>query len=211
MQYVDAGGTTSQRYITLRKVWSDGATRYLQGHCHLRNALRTFRVDRIRSLHDPATGELYEPPGRLLDQFLDEHPDETMALIGEHRAQLAVLVYLARCDAAFDVIEHKVILSWLKRRARGRNVSWREVGDHVRRIYPSYEDVESALPMVASMPTRSLKSFFNVVAQVVVADGRAAENELAFLSRLSEAMKPYGVHVAFLPEQNQPSNPTIQG
>jgi DNA polymerase-3 subunit epsilon len=47
LQYVDATGATSQRWVTPQQITGFSDTLYLVAHCHLRDATRQFRLDRI--------------------------------------------------------------------------------------------------------------------------------------------------------------------
>lgn len=47
IEYRDAALALTQRRVTMRSVIDRDGTRYLQAFCHERNALRTFRLDRI--------------------------------------------------------------------------------------------------------------------------------------------------------------------
>ncbi len=47
IRYIDGDGQESQRWITPKQVMGLSDYVYLQAHCHLRNAERNFRLDRI--------------------------------------------------------------------------------------------------------------------------------------------------------------------
>jgi DNA polymerase III epsilon subunit family exonuclease len=47
IRYIDGDGKESQRWITPKQVMGLADYVYLQAHCHLRNAERNFRLDRI--------------------------------------------------------------------------------------------------------------------------------------------------------------------
>jgi DNA polymerase III epsilon subunit-like protein len=47
IRYIDGGGEQTQRWITPKQVMGLSDYVYLQAHCHLRNAERNFRLDRI--------------------------------------------------------------------------------------------------------------------------------------------------------------------
>jgi DNA polymerase III epsilon subunit family exonuclease len=47
IRYIDGDGQESQRWITPKQVMGLADYVYLQAHCHLRNAERNFRLDRI--------------------------------------------------------------------------------------------------------------------------------------------------------------------
>ena len=52
--YDDAKRDRSMRRVTIRRVMADHEGRiYLRGFCHMRQAVRTCRVDRVRSFADP--------------------------------------------------------------------------------------------------------------------------------------------------------------
>jgi len=47
IHYIDGDGEETQRWITPKQVMGLSDYIYLQAHCHLRNAERSFRLDRI--------------------------------------------------------------------------------------------------------------------------------------------------------------------
>jgi predicted DNA-binding transcriptional regulator YafY len=47
IRYIDGEGQESQRWITPRQVMGLADYVYLQAYCHMRNAERNFRLDRI--------------------------------------------------------------------------------------------------------------------------------------------------------------------
>lgn len=60
MSYADASGKASDRNIILNMVdVNQQDQHYIKAHCLLRNSQRTFRVDRIVSLCDVDTGEMF--------------------------------------------------------------------------------------------------------------------------------------------------------
>ena len=48
--YVDGNGERTRRWVTPRQVLGLADYLYLQGYCHLREAERSFRLDRIVEL-----------------------------------------------------------------------------------------------------------------------------------------------------------------
>ena len=68
LTYLDSSGERSERTVTPQKVdgrrYSDGSitVEAFDGWCHLRRAVRTFRVERIISMADPRTGEIIANP-----------------------------------------------------------------------------------------------------------------------------------------------------
>jgi hypothetical protein len=66
IDYRDAKGERSQRYVEAYTLIEKGKLLYLQGFCHLKQSMRTFRVDRIRELIDAETGEVPDDPAQWL-------------------------------------------------------------------------------------------------------------------------------------------------
>ncbi|WP_366937254.1 WYL domain-containing protein [Elioraea sp.] len=60
--YEDAAGNETERHVTVRRILGDNpnAPEYVAGVCHMRRALRHFRLDRILELTDHETGEVIE-------------------------------------------------------------------------------------------------------------------------------------------------------
>lgn len=62
IDYVDAMGQPSQRTITIKKVYRNGGTAYIDAYCHLRNDKRTFVMSRIvGAMLNTKTGETILP------------------------------------------------------------------------------------------------------------------------------------------------------
>jgi hypothetical protein len=70
IEYVDAGGASSTRRITLHELYRHDTegTVYLQCFCHERKASRTFRFDRIETIYD-LDGVAYDPESFFRDEL----------------------------------------------------------------------------------------------------------------------------------------------
>lgn len=71
--YEDSGGNVSLRRVTCRKLSDRAAVLYLQGFCHERQALRTFRVDRMTEVACGSTREVFVPGAIWHPQTDDTH------------------------------------------------------------------------------------------------------------------------------------------
>lgn len=56
--YTDVKGQCSERYIEAKSLEARAGHLYLWGWCEQRQAMRSFRVDRIREMNDGETGEI---------------------------------------------------------------------------------------------------------------------------------------------------------
>ena len=61
IEYRDGDGDLTERYIEASSLVDRGGKLYLYGWCEMRQAMRSFRVDRIEALTDGETGEIVEP------------------------------------------------------------------------------------------------------------------------------------------------------
>jgi|TARA_B110000902_G_C14260941_1_gene569735 DNA polymerase III epsilon subunit-like protein len=48
--YLDAKGNCTERIITIRRIYGNSMTKWIEAHCHLRMEMRTFNSDRIESI-----------------------------------------------------------------------------------------------------------------------------------------------------------------
>ena len=109
--YVNAGGEASERTVEVRQFGAFDRTFLLIGHCHLRRATRTFRVDRITQCVDENTGEVITNPGEYLERKYSESPSrawERLVAGGEYDV-LRVLLYLGEADGQLRAPEKKII------------------------------------------------------------------------------------------------------
>lgn len=67
--YMDANGNFSDREIIFRGVKIQNGKAYLNGICRERNAHRTFRADRIMSLIDLDTGEMFDDADKYVQSL----------------------------------------------------------------------------------------------------------------------------------------------
>lgn len=110
LKYTDGAGRKSERTVDVRQFGAMGSNALLIGHCHMRNATRTFRSDRIGSCIDEETGEVLSDVPAYLQQKYDQSPDKTRDLLleGEYDT-LRVLLYVGKADGQLRVAEKAVI------------------------------------------------------------------------------------------------------
>ncbi len=93
LTYEDSSGQSSERLFETRLFTEPDSTFSILGHCHMRNAERTLRIDKITHCVDERTGQkiddvyeylfdLYrETPTYSLDNVLADHSDKFRALL----------------------------------------------------------------------------------------------------------------------------------
>jgi hypothetical protein len=110
LKYTDGARIKTERTVDVRQFGAMGQSTLLIGHCHMRDATRTFRTDRIDSCIDEETGEVVGDVRAYLQRKYDESPDKTKDLLldGEYDT-LRVLLYVGKADGQLRAAEKAVI------------------------------------------------------------------------------------------------------
>lgn len=110
--YTDGVGSRSNRNIRLMKYGQWGGGAILWAYCHLRQANRTFRTDRIVSCTDLDTGEIIENLESWLDGKYQASPDRALEKIIETAWDvLRVLYYVSKADGRLTQKERAIMRS----------------------------------------------------------------------------------------------------
>lgn len=109
-KYTDGAGRKTERIVDVRQFGGFGSSALLIGHCHMRDATRTFRTDRIEACVDTETGELITNVQAYLQKKYDESPDKTADLLLEEEYDtLRILLYIGKADGQLRAPEKTVI------------------------------------------------------------------------------------------------------
>lgn len=110
LHYRGADAEPTRRVITMQEYSADPPG-YLFAFCHLRNEVRTFRVDRIAQATAIDTGEIIKDVPAYLMAAYERSPIAGWArLLSEHILALRALVYLAKADGTFSTKERDLLV-----------------------------------------------------------------------------------------------------
>lgn len=110
LKYADANDRQTERTVNIRAFESVGRTGLAFGHCHLRNATRTFRFDRMRQVVDADTGEIIPDLQKHLNDEWQASPQSAMdKLYEQHHDVLKMMLYMAKADGSVRAAELDVI------------------------------------------------------------------------------------------------------
>lgn len=110
LKYTDANEKQTERVVNIRAFESVGRTGLVFGHCHLRNAGRTFRFDRMRRVVDEDTGEIIpDLQKHLNDEWLASPQPVMDKLYEQHHDVLKMMLYMAKADGSVRAAELGVI------------------------------------------------------------------------------------------------------
>jgi hypothetical protein len=115
MRYRDSKGEMTERVVDVRECDTWAPDGYLNGFCHTRGAIRTFRLDRIESAIDVETGELIHNLNDYADKKYEESPVAAVDKLFEtHSDALRVLFYIAKADGKFTAKEKDIYLDYCR-------------------------------------------------------------------------------------------------
>jgi len=110
LTYEDAKGKKSERTVDVRQFGAYGPTTLVIGRCHMRNATRTFRADRIERCVDEETGEVVSDVGAYLRAKYETSPESTKdKLLDEEYDTLRILLYVGKADGQLRAAEKEII------------------------------------------------------------------------------------------------------
>jgi hypothetical protein len=194
LDYSDAKGRLSQRLVTCTRIENNAGIEYLRAFCHKREAIRAFRIDRILSVFDPATGECLNPVKGYFDRFstaVETDSPYGWGLGVQRRADLVALlnalVFIARCDREFhpfefSTIEDFVTKFWLRMEIRGEPAC-DAIAAYVERLAPDAETFWVAMHRIAK--EQRLERLLKEGARgVIEADGRQTPEEFFWGSKI---------------------------
>lgn len=110
LNYTDGNSRPSERTVDVRQFGNFGDGVMLIGHCHLRNATRTFLTSRIQRCVDEETGELVADVGAYLRAKYEASPEHSLdRLYADEYDLLRVLLYVGRADGQLRAAEKAIV------------------------------------------------------------------------------------------------------
>lgn len=110
LKYVDGKGQRTTREVSVRQYGEFGGAALIIADCHLRNATRTFRTDRVKSCIDLDTGEVVADLHRWLNARWEASPDRAIEkVVSDYWDLMKVLYYVAKADGRLMKAERQVL------------------------------------------------------------------------------------------------------
>ena len=198
--YADSKGSVSLRRVTCRKLSHRAAVLYLQGYCHERQALRTFRVDRMREVACGATGEVFVPGEQFFLRFAVTNDGGSAVgfglnpqLAADLRAGLNVLAFLAKVDGKVVPEEREVLSRYCQSfglRYADAAFDCDGVCGYAAMLAPDAETFYVSLERLtrSGAPVGLTALTRQTAGQMIDADGLQHEKEFYYGVRLQEAL-----------------------
>ncbi|WP_430228870.1 hypothetical protein [Nitrosomonas communis] len=135
INYTDQRGLTTERDISIKRVYDSNGKFALDAHCHLRNGHRSFIDDRIKKAVDIETGEVVESLARhAIAQYENSGEGKAWSAIGREADALDILLFVSRADSRMLKAERKIIADYLKRRCNDLVLEDKELDDAIKSL-----------------------------------------------------------------------------
>ena len=198
--YKDSSGAHTRRVVQVKTVTFRDDVHYLFGWCELRNAMRSFRIDRIVEIVDMRTGEVADEAQAYLAPLISlarpsstpRRRDATDSVIAESVNGLIVLLYFANSDGELHPKERDVLwtyLNWQKERCSIKGGLRRPSVDALMRtMFPTTDQFAEALEALTSSESIHAQFVLNRLPEVINADGQADDEEIRRYQQLVELL-----------------------
>lgn len=173
LDYTDGNGSRTSRRVEVRQFGGFGPTCLLIGHCHLRNAIRTFRVDRIHACTDLETGEvLNDLLGTLTGRFHASPEGAVHRLRASELDLLRVFLFVAKADGQMRANERALIAQACRQLSGDTRITDDIVKDLLTTFdVPSLAAFRLAVGRVAALPLER-RALVRETAHAIVATQR---------------------------------------
>lgn len=177
--YENSAGEGSRRAVTLAQVWADGGVVYFRGYCHLADAVRSFRADRVQELVCLATGEVTDRPVEWLQAHaLMGAADDRIATqraIRQCKDELVLLALVGHSDGRLDPAEVEVAVDHVMM-ACDDDIDRDLAASVLRKLRPYPDNLADVLSRVARNDAR-WPVLARSMRRLILADGEIHPNE----------------------------------
>lgn len=208
IEYTDANGITTRRRVTMRSIDDRSGTSYLNAICHERNALRTFRLDRISNLIsqdgevEPAAPWFAEVMGSSEIVAMKPRADRATQAATPYttlRREITPALTILTAAARSDDILHPRELDRILRYAEDQAIELRQAGilksmpegedfdkldRTIRRLRPTTDDLTLAIEALGGWSAARKRALALALAETAAADGTIDEIEASVIEDL---------------------------
>jgi hypothetical protein len=203
----------SRRILLCWKCWEEYNSLYVRGYCTLRQALRTFRPDRMTSLREMRSGNSMSDPVAYFEQFLAEQHAAEQAAVDQaakareaavaqrqlaHNARtdciagLRILAYIALADGVRTEAESNIETSFVESRLAARGYKpdaalTKAMVGIARGLAVPDSSFKTAIKTVKADPAYG-KLVLDCAERLAAVDGTITPTEQTAMDRLRKAM-----------------------
>lgn len=193
IQYEDRNGEISERWVTAYG-FTGYPPEFLSAHCHARDAVRTFRLDRIAAVFDQ-DGEIIVDAAGFFEQFspVPGPSSDGKRLLKVAKNGIVALVALSKSDGVMRDEEIEQIVGYIEDMGEvyGMQATEEEraaCNTHVRRMRPRSSTVENAVERLAYSEKKEINIFLNRAQKLIEADGKIDPAEFETLMSFQQIL-----------------------
>lgn len=124
LTYTDSSGETTERLFETKLFTEPSSTFSILGHCHMRNAERTLRIDKITHCVDEQTGKPVEDVYEYLFDLYEKTPDYSLDQVAhKHIDTLRAALHVASCAGLTESEQVTVIKQVCQQLARDNRIT----------------------------------------------------------------------------------------
>ncbi len=213
LTYEDTEGNVSQRMVRVHAIGPSEQGDYVHGFCQLREAERTFFIDRVTEVIDYWTGKTHTDAREFFQPYIEiarwrdvAEPESdsgestpTQQVLTAVRDELKIVLYVAYADGDFQIDEQNVISDYVRDRAAqlGRGVKTgydhKRIMDWVRNMHPDYLSFERAIKRIAKRDDTDIVHIWHTCKELVMADREIAPREVDAMDALFVEIRKAGI------------------
>lgn len=126
--YRDASGSSTERLVDIKECDTTNPAGYMIGFCRLRNAIRTFRMDRASRAIDIDTGGLIPSLTEFAAKKYNESPISSIDnLFNNSSDSLRALFYIGKADGRFTQKEKQIFLAYCQKASGDERIDMEQI------------------------------------------------------------------------------------
>lgn len=195
LTYCDASGSTTERLVDVRECDTANPSGYLIGFCHLRQSIRTFRLDRVKRAVDAETGELIASLTNYASRMYTESPVASLeSLFKDSTDALRGLFFIAKADGRFTKKEKEIFLSFCHQSSGDARISMKQIERACSELpVPSMQAYKLICGRLSKLPDNQRKVIVDTAEAMVATERTIAAQEAEALAYLKKRLLPEAV------------------
>ena len=160
----------------------------------MRNAIRTFRLDRIQHAVDLETGEIIPDMTAYAAQKYAESPTASLdKLLGDAADSLRALFYIGKADGRFTAKEKKIFLDFCQAAAGDARITQRHIDDLCAQMdIPTQQSFKLICGRIAKSGHEKGQQVLRAAEAMIATEKTISGNEAEALDYLRRRLAPTG-------------------
>ncbi len=192
LNYEDSRGDSSERIVDVKECDTNNPAGYLIGFCHLRNAIRTFRMDRIKKAIDIETGEVITSLTDFAAKKYGESPLFSIeGLLEDSMDAIRGLFYIAKADGRFTAKEKMVFLEYCHAASGDERINLKDIEEVCKYLpIPSMQAFKLICGRLAKLDDARRKSIISFAEKIIATERKISSEEAEAIAYMKKRLDP---------------------